>query len=141
MNTFFLFFIGLPALEIFLMIKIGGQIGAFNTVALIFLTALIGILLARIQGIQTIRSGIISLYKNEIPLFELVSGASIAIAALLLIVPGFFTDSIGFLLLIPFTRKILFKLILKNKNIYQPNNSKETIDGEIVNKKKDTDDL
>ena len=141
MNTFFLFFIGLPALEIFLMIKIGGQIGAFNTVALIFLTALIGILLARIQGIQTIRSGIISLYKNEIPLFELVSGASIAIAALLLIVPGFFTDSIGFFLLIPFTRKILFKLILKNKNIYQPNNSKETIDGEIVNKKKDTDDL
>ena len=141
MNTFFLFFIGLPALEIFLMIKIGGQIGAFNTVALIFLTALIGILLARIQGIQTIRSGIISLYKNEIPLFELVSGASIAIAALLLIVPGFFTDSIGFFLLIPFTRKILFKFILKNKNIYKPNNSKETIDGEIVNKKKDTDDL
>ena len=123
------------------MIKIGGQIGAFNTVALIFLTALIGIFFARVQGIQTIRSGIINLYKNEIPLFELISGASIAVAALLLIVPGFFTDSIGFLLLIPFTRKILFKLILKNKNIYKPNNSKETIDGEIVNKKKDTDDL
>ena len=105
MNTFFLFFIGLPALEIFLMIKIGGQIGAFNTVALIFLTALIGIFLARIQGIQTIRSGIISLYKNEIPLFELVSGASIAIAALLLIVPGFFTDSIGFFIINSFYEK------------------------------------
>ena len=115
MNTFFLIFIGLPALEIFLMIKIGGQIGAFNTVALIFLTALIGIFLARIQGIQTIRSGILSLYKNEIPLFELMSGASIAVAALLLIVPGFLTDLVGFLLLIPFTRNLLFKVALRGK--------------------------
>ena len=101
MNTFFLIFIGLPALEIFLMIKIGGEIGALNTVALIFLTAIIGIYYARLQGIQTLRSGIINIYQNKTPIYELISGASIAFAAVLLIIPGFFTDLIGFLLLIP----------------------------------------
>ena len=138
MNTFFLIFIVLPALEIFLMIKIGGEIGALNTVALIFLTAITGIYYARLQGIQTLRSGIINLYQNKAPFYELLSGASIAFAALLLIVPGFFTDFIGFLILIPFTRKILFKLILKNK-IEEKSKSKQnnTIDGEIVNKDKD----
>ncbi len=100
MNTFFLIFVGLPALEIFLMIKIGGKIGAFYTLALIFLTAIVGILFARIQGIQTLRSGITNLYRNKIPIYELMSGASIAFAALLLIIPGFFSDLIGFLLLI-----------------------------------------
>ena len=138
MNTFFLIFIGLPALEIFLMIKIGGEIGALYTIALIFLTAIIGISFARIQGIQTLRSGIINLYKNKVPIYEIISGASIAFAALLLIIPGFFTDFIGFLLLIPFTRKLLFKVILKNKNnIEQTQNSNKTIDGEIVKKDKD----
>ena len=138
MNTFFLIFIGLPALEIFLMIKIGGEIGALYTIALIFLTAIIGVSFARIQGIQTLRSGIINLYKNKIPIYEIMSGASIAFGALLLIIPGFFTDFIGFLLLIPFTRKILFKIILKNKsNIEQTQNSNKTIDGEIVKKDKD----
>ena len=138
MNTFFIIFIVLPAIEIFLMIKIGGVIGALNTIALIFLTAITGIYYARIQGIQTLRSGIVNLYQNKAPFYELLSGASIAFAALLLIVPGFFTDLIGFLILIPFTRKILFKLILKDKieenNKSKPNN---TIDGEIVNKDKD----
>ena len=89
MNSFFLIFIGLPALEIFLMIKIGGQIGALNTVALIFLTAILGIYYARIQGIQTLRSGITSVYQNKAPIYEIVSGASIAFAAILLIVPCF----------------------------------------------------
>ena len=116
MNTFFLLFIGLPALEIFLMIKIGGKIGALNTLALVFLTAIIGIYYARIQGIQTLRSGLVNLYKNRAPVYELLSGASIAFGALLLIVPGFFSDIIGFLLLIPLTRNILFKIILKNKS-------------------------
>ncbi len=138
MNTFFLIFIGLPALEIFLMIKIGGEIGALYTIGLIFLTAIIGVSFARIQGIQTLRSGIINLYKNKVPIYEIMSGASIAFAALLLIIPGFFTDFIGFLLLIPFTRKLLFKVILKNKNnIEQTQNSNKTIDGEIVKKDKD----
>ncbi len=105
MNPFFLIFIGLPALEIFLMIKLGGEIGAFNTVALIFLTAIIGLYFARIQGIQTLKAGIRSLYENKNPFYEIISGASIAIAALLLIVPGFLTDFIGFLLLIPLTRR------------------------------------
>ena len=113
MNTFFIIFLALPALEIFLMIKIGSQIGAFNTIALIFLTAIVGIYYARLQGIQTIRSGLINMYQNKMPVYELVSGASIAFAALLLIIPGFLTDSIGFFLLIPFTRRVIFKSILK----------------------------
>ena len=96
MNPFFLLFIGLPALEIFLLIKIGGQIGALSTVALIFFTAVIGIYFAKLQGIRTLRSGMVNLYQNKMPIYEIMSGASIAIAALLLIVPGFFTDLIGF---------------------------------------------
>ena len=138
MNTFFIIFIALPALEIFLMIKIGAEIGALNTVSIIFLTAIIGIYYARIQGIQTLRSGIINLYQNKVPIFELISGASIAVAALLLIVPGFFTDSIGFLLLIPVTRNFILKSFFKNSasnNKVQKKN--DTIDGEIVNKDKD----
>ena len=137
MNPFFLLFIGLPALEIFLLIKIGGQIGALSTVALIFFTAVIGIYFAKLQGIRTLRSGMVNLYQNKMPIYEIMSGASIAIAALLLIVPGFFTDLIGFLLLIPFTRKILFKLIFKNKPIKEAKKKNETIDGEIIENKKD----
>ena len=127
MNTFFLIFIGLPALEIFLMIKIGSEIGALNTVALIFLTAILGIIYARIQGIQTIKSGLMNLYQNKIPMYELISGASIAFAAFLLIVPGFLTDIIGFLLLIPFTRSLLFKIAIKEKtNINESKKSNKT---------------
>ena len=137
MNPFFLLFIGLPALEIFLLIKIGGQVGALNTVALIFLTAIIGIYFAKLQGIQTLKSGMVNLYQNKMPVYEMMSGASIAIAALLLIIPGFFTDTIGFLLLIPFTRKILFKLTFKDKPITNIKKESDTIDGEVIDNKKD----
>jgi UPF0716 protein FxsA len=138
MNPFFLLFIGLPALEVFLMIKIGGYIGALNTVLLIFFTAIIGIYFAKLQGIRTLKSGMINFYENKLPVYELLAGASIAIAALLLIVPGFFTDFVGFILLIPFTRKIILRLVLTGKNKVNINNHKdETIDGEIVDKKKD----
>ena len=137
MNPFFLLFIGLPALEIFVLIKIGGQVGALNTIALIFLTAIIGIYFAKLQGIQTLRSGMVNLYQNKIPVYEMMSGASIAIAALLLIIPGFFTDSIGFLLLIPFTRKILFSLAFKNKPMTNIKKESDTIDGEVIDNKKD----
>ena len=137
MNPFFLLFIGLPALEIFLLIKIGGQVGALNTVALIFLTAIIGIYFAKLQGIKTLKSGIVNLYQNKVPIYEMMSGASIAIAALLLIIPGFFTDLVGFFLLIPFTRKILFKLTFKNKPMTDIREENDTIDGEVIDNKKD----
>ncbi len=137
MNSFFLLFIGVPALEVFLMIKIGGKIGALNTVSLILLTAIIGIYFAKIEGIKTMRSGVMNLYQNKIPIYEMISGASIAIAALLLIIPGFFTDSIGFLLLIPFTRKILISFLVKKQNISNGQEDKKTLDGEIIEDKKD----
>jgi UPF0716 protein FxsA len=137
MNPFFILFIGLPALEIFLLIKIGGEIGALNTVALIFLTALIGIYFAKLQGIKTLKSGMANLYHNKMPVYEIISGASIAIAAFLLIIPGFFTDVIGFLLLIPFTRKIIFGLTVKNKYHSNIGDQKKTIDGEVIKDKKD----
>ena len=133
MNSFFLLFIGLPTLEIYIMIKVGGKIGAINTVSLIFLTAIIGVYFAKLQGIQTLRSGMINLYQNKIPVYEILSGASIVIASLLLIVPGFFTDFIGFLLLIPFTRRIIFSIALKKS--VKENNKKNTINGEIIDKK------
>tara|TARA_Y200000002_G_C22505473_1_gene589043 strand:- start:429 stop:848 length:420 start_codon:yes stop_codon:yes gene_type:complete len=137
MNPFFLLFIGLPALEIFLIIKVGGQIGALNTVALIFITAIIGVYLAKLQGIQTLKSGLINLYQNKMPLYEMISGASIATAALLLIVPGFFTDIFGFILLIPLTRLILFKLLFKNEIKPSTKTKDKTIEAEIIDKKKD----
>jgi UPF0716 protein FxsA len=137
MNPFFLIIIGLPALEIYLMIKIGGEVGAFNTVALIFLTAIIGIYFAKIQGIQTLKSGMLNIYQNKMPVYEIMSGASIALAALLLIIPGFFTDLIGFLLLIPFTRNILFILAMKNKSRQNIKDEDKTIEGEILDKKDD----
>jgi len=137
MNTFFLIFICLPAIEIYFMIKVGAELGALNTIGLVFLTAIIGVYFAKLQGIQTLKSGMINLYQNKIPIYEVMSGASIAMAALLLIVPGFFTDFIGFLLLIPVTRKILFKFIIKNKTEVNVRNQNKTIDGEIVDNKKD----
>lgn len=134
MNTILLFLIGIPALEIFVMIKIGENIGAFNTVFLIFLTAIIGIYFAKIQGLNTLRSGVYNLYKNQIPLFEIVSGASIALAACLLIIPGFVTDAFGFLLLFPWTRKIIVKSFIKKQNTVKTK-SENYIEGEIVEKK------
>ena len=138
MNTFFLIFILLPALEIFFMIKIGSEIGALSTLTLIFFTAIIGVFFARVQGIQTLKSGLLNLYQNKIPIYELISGASIAVAAALLIIPGFLTDLIGFILLIPFTRELLFKSVIKNKTTTDKQKDKiDTIDGEIVKKEKD----
>ena len=132
MNPFFLIFIGLPALEIFIMIKVGSTIGALNTLALIGLTAIIGVYLAKLQGLQTLKAGMINLYQNRSPVYELLSGASIAFAAFLLIFPGFLTDLIGFLLLLPFTRKILFNIAFKNREKVDKN---KTIDGEVIDKK------
>ena len=138
MNTFFLIFIVLPALEIFFMIKIGSEIGALSTLALIFLTAILGVFFARVQGIQTLKSGLVNLYQNKVPIYELVSGASIAFAAVLLIIPGFLTDLIGFILLIPFTRRVLFKIALRGKTTTDKHKEKiDAIDGEIVKKEKD----
>ena len=137
MNPFFLIFICLPALEIYLMIKIGGQVGALNTVALIFLTAIIGLYFAKKQGVQTLKSVVINVYQNKIPMYEIVSGASIGLAALFLIIPGFFTDFLGFLLLVPFTRKLFFNMAFKNKTKVNIKSQDKTIDGEIVENKKD----
>tara|TARA_B110001452_G_scaffold266231_1_gene272579 strand:- start:450 stop:869 length:420 start_codon:yes stop_codon:yes gene_type:complete len=137
MNPFFLAFIGVPTLEIYLMIKIGGKIGALSTVSLIFLTAIIGIYFAKLQGIKTMRSGILNLYQNKIPVYEMISGASIAIAAILLIIPGFFTDTLGFLLLIPLTRKLIINVIVKKNNLSTTQKNSKVLDGEIVEDKKD----
>ena len=137
MNTFFLILVGLPALEIFLMIKIGGNIGALNTIALIFLTAIIGIYYARIQGIQTLRSGLTNLYQNKLPVYEIVSGASIAFGSLMLIIPGFLTDLMGFLLLVPITRRIILNITINKSKINKTEKEKNIIDGEIINKEKD----
>ena len=141
MNSFFLLFIGVPALEVFLMIKIGGKIGALNTVSLILLTAIIGVYFAKLEGIKTMRSGVMNLYQNKIPIYEMISGASIAIAALLLIVPGFFTDTIGFLLLIPFTRKILISFIVRKRNNPTNQENINTLDGEIIEDKDKKNEL
>ena len=137
MNPLFLLFIAIPALEVFLFIEIGAQIGAIVTIALIFLTAVIGIYFAKLQGIQTLKSGMVNMYRNKVPVYELISGASIAIAALLLIFPGFFTDFIGFLLLVPLTRKILFSFAFRNKTKREKQNQNKTIDGEIIDNKED----
>ena len=137
MNPFFLIFICLPALEIYLLIEVGGQVGALNTVALIFLTAIIGLYFAKQQGLQTLKSGMINLYQNKVPIYEMMSGASIALAALLLIIPGFFTDLIGFFLLVPFTRKLLFNLTLRKKTKKDNKSQNKTIDGEIIENNKD----
>mgnify|MGYP001355880466 FL=1 len=137
MNTFFLILVGLPALEIFLMIKIGGNIGALNTIALIFLTAIIGIYYARIQGIQTLRSGLTNLYQNKLPVYEIVSGASIAFGSLMLIIPGFLTDLMGFLLLVPITRRIILNITINKSKINKTEKEKNIIDGEIIDKEKD----
>ena len=108
MNSVILTIILVPILEIYLFIKIGSQIGAFNTISLIFITAIIGVIYARYEGLNTLRSGFSQLIKNEIPAYEMISGAILAFAALLLIVPGFATDFVGFLLIFPLTRKLIF---------------------------------
>ena len=117
MNSVLIALILVPIVEIYLFIKIGGQIGAFNTISLIFITAIIGVIYARYEGLNTLRSGFSQLIKNEAPIYEIISGAVIAFAALLLIVPGFATDFLGFLLIFPLTRKLFFgKMINKLKS-------------------------
>ena len=141
MNALLLIIIGFPILEILVMIKVGQQVGVINTILLILLTAIVGIYYARIEGLNTIRSGFVTLYKNKIPVYEMISGASIAIAAMLLIVPGFITDALGFSLLFPFSRKFLINIWLKNKNVSQQSeNNQEIIDAEIIEKDKDKDE-
>ena len=117
MNSVLIALILVPIIEIYLFIKIGGQIGAFNTISLIFITAIIGVIYARYEGLNTLKSGFSQLIKNEAPIYEIISGAALAFAALLLIVPGFATDLFGFLLIFPPTRKLIFgKIINKFKN-------------------------
>ena len=133
MNAVLLFIIGIPLIEIYLMIKIGGTIGAFNTIFLILFTAVTGVYFARLEGLNTIRSGFGQLIRNEMPIHEIISGAAIAFAAFLLIIPGFLTDFFGFLLLIPITRKILLKNIFykfKKNEINQ-----NIIEGDITEEK------
>ena len=130
MNSVLITLILVPIIEIYLFIKIGGQIGAFNTISLIFITAIIGVIYARYEGLNTLRSGFSQLIKNEAPIYEIISGAVIAFAALLLIVPGFATDLLGFLFIFPLTRKLFFgKIISKFKS--KTKIKKPYIDGEF----------
>ena len=133
MNTVLLLIILIPILEIYLFIKIGSQIGAFTTISLIFVTAIIGVYYARYEGLNTLRSGVTQLYKNQMPLFELMSGAALAIAAFLLILPGFATDFLGFLIIFPLTRKIFFQL-LSNKTKSKVHIKDDLIEGEYEDK-------
>ena len=138
MNPVLLSFILIPILEIYLFIKIGSQIGAFNTILLIFLTAIIGVYYAKYEGLNTIRSGFMHIIKNETPAYEIISGAAIAFAAILLILPGFATDFLGFLLVFPLTRKLIFgNLTNKFKNQKPKNNN--LIDGEYEDIDDDND--
>ena len=130
MNSVLLSIILVPIVEIYLFIKIGSEIGAFNTISLIFITAIIGIFYARYEGLNTLRSGFSQLIKNELPAYEIISGAAIAFAALLLIIPGFATDVIGFLLIFPLSRKLLLKKISKNFK-KETINKKPYIEGEF----------
>jgi len=120
MNSLLLIIIGFPILEIALMIKIGKVVGVLNTILLIFFTAIVGMYYARAEGLNTIRSGMVNLYQNKLPLYEMISGASIAIAAVLLILPGFISDTVGFLLLLPLTRKLIIGFWFRNKYIIYP---------------------
>ena len=130
MNSIFLAIILIPVIEIYLLIKIGSQIGAITTILLIFSTAIIGIYYAKYEGLNTLKSGFVQLSKNETPAYEVISGAAIAFAALLLIIPGFVTDLIGFLLIFPFTRKFFFNKFLK-KFSKSKNEKNNFIDGEF----------
>ena len=138
MNTVLLLIILVPILEIYLFIKIGSQIGAFTTISLIFVTAIVGVYYARYEGLNTLRSGVFQLYKNQMPLFELISGAALAVAAFLLILPGFATDLLGFLIIFPLTRKIIFNLFAKNKKkeVYVKD---DLIEGEYEDKDNEND--
>ena len=139
MNTVLLLIIIIPLVEIYLFIKIGSQIGAFNTISLILITALLGVWYARYEGFNTLKSGISGLMKNEIPIYEMISGATLAFAALLLILPGFATDTLGIFLVFPYSRKLLIKFFSKKyykKSKSNEDKEKNYIEGEY----KDMDD-
>ena len=139
MNSLLLLFISIPLIEIYLFIKVGSFIGAFNTISLILITAIIGIVYARYEGFNTLRSGMSQLVKNQLPVYEIVSGAALAFAALLLILPGFATDFFGFLLIFPPTRKLLFKKV-RNKYPNQNNKKQDFINGEFEDIDEDKND-
>jgi len=139
MNTLLLIILFVPLIEIYLFIQIGGQIGAFNTILVIFLTAVVGVYFARLQGLNTLKSGITQLYRNQMPIYEMMSGAALALAALLLIIPGFATDLIGFLLIFPVTRNIFFNYLSKKYTKQKSTNKKardDLIEGEYEDKDK-----
>jgi len=138
MNTALILIIGIPLIEIYLFIKIGSQIGAFNTVLLILTTAVVGVAYARFEGFNTLKSGIAQLVKNEIPVYEIISGATLAFAAFLLILPGFATDFIGILLVIPFSRRILLNRFI-NKKKQKVKENKEFIEGDYEDISDDND--
>ena len=129
MNTALILIILIPIIEIYLFIKIGSQIGAFNTISLIFITAILGVWYARYEGFNTLKSGLSQLIKNELPLYEIISGAALAVAAILLIIPGFATDFLGLIMILPPTRKLLFGKISKNYSKRKNYNDK-IIEGE-----------
>ena len=138
MNTVLLAVILIPIIEIYLFIKIGSQIGAINTIILIFVTAIVGVYYAKYEGLNTLRSGITQIIKNQIPAHELISGAAIAVAAVLLIIPGFATDIFGFLLIMPITRKLIIGKI--NKRFEKKNTKKKDfIEGEFEDIEDDND--
>ena len=137
MNAVLLLIIGIPLIEIYLMIKIGSMIGAFNTIFLIFFTAITGVYFARLAGLNAIRSGFNQLIKNEIPIYEIISGAALAFAALLLIIPGFLTDLIGFFLIFPITRKILIKAVSSK---FRKENNDNVIEGNFEEIKESKND-
>ncbi len=136
MNTLILTVILIPLIEIYLFIEIGGQIGAGYTILFILLTAVIGLYFAKLEGINTIRSGMNQLTNNQMPIYEMISGAALAFAAVLLIIPGFATDIIGFLLIIPFTRNLLFKFITKKYEKTKVSSEDDLIEGEYEDKDK-----
>ena len=138
MNAVILFIIGIPVIEIYLMIKIGGVIGALNTILLIFFTAITGVYFAKIAGLNTLKSGLGQLVKNEIPIYEIISGAALAFAALLLIIPGFLTDIVGFLLIIPITRKFLLRPI--SSKFASRKKNEDIIEGSVDENVKEDDD-
>ena len=138
MNSVLIAIILVPVIEIYLFIKIGSQIGALTTITLIFVTAILGIIYARYEGLNTLKSGFVQLVKNEIPVYEIISGAAITFAALLLIVPGFATDAIGFLLIFPLSRKFVLK-ILSSKFQMKKKTNEKFIDGEYEEIEKEDD--
>ena len=121
MNSVILLILLVPIIEIYLFIKIGSQIGAFNTISLIFITAIIGIYYAKYEGLNTLKSAIKQIVKNEMPVYEIISGAALAFAAFLMILPGFLTDVVGLLIIFPWTRKIFLKKISKKNNVSKKN--------------------